>query len=177
VSAASVHIHYRRPPDRTRQFTQLLVTRTSDCIITLLPNVPLAAPKVIDDTVALEPEAPVVWFTFPGAWHDIGRFHTCAGSFTGYYANVLTPVEGTDSLTWQTTDLFLDVWLAPGRAPVVLDAEELDEARAHGWIDDAMRERAHGEAAALLEGAAAGAWPPHIVLDWPLERALRHVAG
>lgn len=175
MSGDRVVIHYRRPPDREQEFTQDVVTRTAECIITLLPTAPIGASKLIDNVIALEPGAPVVWFTFPDAWHDIGRFHTRAGTFTGCYANVLTPVAGLGTPVWHTTDLFLDVWQPADGSPVLLDADELDAAHAQGWIDDRTWKRAHTEADALLARAAEGAWPPPIVHAWPLERVLRHV--
>jgi predicted RNA-binding protein associated with RNAse of E/G family len=81
--------------------------------VTLLEQAELAQPLLIDGRVVLEAGSPAVWFTFPGAWHDIGRFHRADGTFTGIYGNVLTPVRFLDERTWETTDLFLDVWLEP----------------------------------------------------------------
>ena len=106
-----VEIHYTRPPGRTTVFRQALVERTEECIVTLLAHTDVRAPMRVRDTVVLEPDAPVVWFTFPGLWHDIGRFHDGAGGFTGFYANVLTPVDFRSDLEWHTTDLFLDLWV------------------------------------------------------------------
>src|SRR5690625_7056866 len=63
------------------------------------------------DEVILEAGAPAIWFTFPGLWHDIGRFYLLDDTFTGYYTNIMTPVEFHDPLRWSTTDLFLDHWL------------------------------------------------------------------
>ena len=177
MSAETVVIHYRRPPDREQQFTQQVIERSSACVITLLRAADLSAPKMIDGATALEPGAPVIWFTFPDAWHDIGRFHTRAGAFTGYYANVLTPVTGIATSVWETTDLFLDVWQPPGGAPLLLDEDELEAAHAHGGVDQPTYERARAEAGALLAAAVAGNWPPPVVDAWPLERVLRHVAA
>lgn len=176
MSAETVVIHYRRPPDREQQFTQQVIDRSTACVVTLLRAADLAAPKLIDGAVALEPGAPVIWFTFPNAWHDIGRFHTRAGAFTGYYANVLTPVSGIATSGWETTDLFLDVWQPRDGACVLLDEDELEAAHAHGWVEQATYARARAEAASLLAAAATGSWPPPVVDAWPLERVLRHVA-
>jgi predicted RNA-binding protein associated with RNAse of E/G family len=173
----TVTIHYRRPPDREEVFTQRLLERRRDCIVTLLEHADLQRPMRIDDVVVLEPGAPVVWLTFPGLWHDIGRFHTRAGEFTGYYANILTPVELTGSATWHTTDLFLDVWLPAHGTPRLLDAAELAGARRAGWLDEPTARRAEAEAAALLAAARAGSWPPAAARDWTLARARRHVRG
>jgi predicted RNA-binding protein associated with RNAse of E/G family len=130
---------------------------------------------MLDGRTVLEAGAPVVWFTFPGARHDIGRFHTADCAFTGFYANILTPVERrtrSDGIEdWHTTDLFLDLFLPPRGAPSLLDVEELDEAVARGWVEDHVARQAHAEAARLLHDAQTGAWPPPVVDDWPVERA------
>lgn len=125
--------------------------------------------------MVLEARSPVVWFTFPGAWHDIGRFHSPDGRFTGLYANILTPVErlgaeaGAD--VWRTTDLFLDLFLAPEGGIQLLDREELDEALRRGWIDTDRASAAEREAERLVRAARSGEWPPPIVSVWTLERA------
>lgn len=123
------------------------------------------------DSTILEPGAPVVWFTFPNAWHDIGLFHLADGTYTGLYANILTPVEFLDERSWATTDLCLDLW-APRRGPArILDEADLAEAEAAGLVDRKIAARARQEAAALLEAHAAGSWPPPLVREWPLARA------
>ncbi|HEX6587926.1 MAG TPA: DUF402 domain-containing protein [Longimicrobiales bacterium] len=122
----------------------------------------------------LEDGSPIVWFSFPGAWHDIGRFHRADGTFTGLYANLLTPVAGLDSTEWTTTDLFLDVWIpAQGGDARLLDEDEFATARERGWIDEATARSALAEARWLLDRADAGSWPPRVVQEWTLERA-RH---
>ncbi|HEX7118688.1 MAG TPA: DUF402 domain-containing protein [Longimicrobiales bacterium] len=168
-----VRIHYHRPPDRTDIFVQRLVRRTADVVVTLNDRTPLRRPVVVDGRVVLEDGAPVVWFTFPGAWHDIGRFHLADGTFTGYYANILTPVRFLDDDTWETTDLFLDVWLEPGRAPVLLDEDEFRTAVDHGWVDAPTATSARVEAERILQHARRNAWPPTPVEEWTLERASR----
>jgi predicted RNA-binding protein associated with RNAse of E/G family len=175
VSAQRIVIRYRRPPDREDRFEQTLVHRTAGCVVTLLESAGLQRPMIIDGETALEPASPVVWFSFPGAWHDIGRFHTDDGGFTGLYANVLTPVDGLDGDVWATTDLFLDLWLPHGGAPRILDEDELDAAVAAGALDPGTARRARDEGAALLRSARAGQWPPAIVHHWTLEHARRHV--
>lgn len=139
----------------------------------------MARPSVIDGVTALESGSPIVWFTFPGAWHDVGRFHRADGTFTGLYANVLTPVDGVDGGDWSTTDLFLDVWIpATGGTARILDEDELADAVERGWLDHATARQAREEAERLVNAATAGTWPPSVVHDWTLERAraaLRHL--
>lgn len=138
--------------------------------MTYLPRAGVPRPMVVGGRTVLEAESPAVWFTFPGAHHDIGRFHSPDGELTALYANVLTPVV-IDGDEWRTTDLFLDVLLEPGRAPVVLDEEELEEAVAKGWVDGPTAVGARAEAARLVAGALEGSWPPAVVSEWTLERA------
>lgn len=167
----TVHIHYTRPPRRTTVFSQQLVLRAAGCAVTLMERTELRAPVRAGDRVILEPGAPVVWFTFDSAWHDIGRFHTADGRFTGCYANILTPVEFRTPLEWHTTDLFLDVWLGDDGAVLLLDEAELEQAVADATIDAGLAEAAAREARRVVAAAQAGTWPPPIVREWTLARA------
>jgi predicted RNA-binding protein associated with RNAse of E/G family len=166
----AVKIHYRRPPAREDLFVQTLVHHTPEVVITFMERTPLKRPVTAEGKVILEPGAPAVWFTFPDLWHDIGRFHLADGTFTGIYANVLTPVHFLDPMSWETTDLFLDVWLDRSGRAMLLDEDEFEEARARGWIDDETAEAARTEAARILDAIRAGAWPPPAVEEWTLER-------
>lgn len=167
-----VRIHYRRPPDRLDIYSQALVRETPEVIVTLMERTPLERTAYVDGRPHLEPGSPIVWFTFPGLWHDIGRFHLADGTFTGYYANILTPVRLLGPQAWETTDLFLDVWLGLDGRPSILDEDELREAEEKGWVDDATAAAARAEAGRLITLAGHGAWPPPVALEWTLERAL-----
>ncbi len=171
-----VRIHYHRPPDRLQVFEQLLVHDGQDVKVTLAEPVDFDPPLCIHDAVVLETGSPVVWFTFPGKWYDVGRFHRADGTFTGLYANLLTPPE-IHGLEWRTTDLFLDVWIpAPGNDACVLDEDELDEAVKKGWVTPETAVRVRREARRLVNGARERAWPPPVVYDWTLERC-RQIRG
>ncbi|HEX6940386.1 MAG TPA: DUF402 domain-containing protein [Longimicrobiales bacterium] len=168
-----VRIRYHRPPDRTETFVQRLVLRAPDVVVTFLDRTPRRPPVVVDGRIVLETGSPIVWFTFPGAWHDIGRFHRADGTFTGYYANILTPVRFLDGDAWETTDLFLDVWQTPGHAPALLDEAEFRAAVDNGWIDAGTAASALAEAERILQRARRNAWPPAPVEKWTLERVIR----
>jgi len=166
-----VGITYRRLPAREQRFEQEVIAHLENgCVVTLLEAAQLPAAVRVDGRAVLEPGAPAVWFTYPGAWHDIGRFHLRDGTFTGLYANVLTPVRMQGS-EWETTDLFLDLWQGPGEEARLLDEEELRKAERRGWIAPELAARAREEGTRLLALAGAGAWPPPEVEEWTLERA------
>jgi len=176
----TVRIHYLRPPDRTDVYAQDLVHDPGHVKVTLAAAVELERPLEVGGRTVLEPGADAVWFTFPGAWHDIGRFHLANGTFTGIYANVLVPCVFEPGGVWHTTDLFLDLWL-PAEAwaagapwtPLLLDEDELTHAEREGWVEPELAERGRAEARRLIEEARAGRWPPPVVGEWTREQALR----
>ncbi len=169
-TAEPVTIHYHRPPDREDVFVQRLVERTGSTIITFMERTPLARTLRVRRRIALENGSPVVWFTFPGCWHDIGLFHRADGRYTGTYANILTPVRLLDATTWSTTDLFLDVWVDLSGEASILDEDEFRHAIQRGWLEPGLAARARAEAELLLRAARAGEWPPPVVRDWTLDR-------
>jgi predicted RNA-binding protein associated with RNAse of E/G family len=177
----SVQIHYHRPPDRTEIYIQTLLLDDPEVKVSFHPSTPVTRPLIVDGRTVLAPGSPVVWFTFPDRWHDIGRFHAPDGTFTGLYANVLTPARlhapGDDPAVWHTTDLFLDVWVGVDGQPRVLDEDEWARARDRGNIEPALAERARREANTIMEGVTRGDWPPDVVAEWPLARALAALGG
>ena len=171
-----VAIHYTRLPDGLRVYDQRVVLARPDVVITLSEPMDLTEPMIHDGSVMLEGGSLALWFTFPDIWHDIGLFHRADGAFTGLYANILTPpvMEGP---VWHTTDLCLDVWVSPGGSAVILDEDDFDEAVAGGHMDSTTASRARAEADRLIELEASGEWPPKVVTEWSLPRALRAIAG
>ncbi|MEE2668879.1 MAG: DUF402 domain-containing protein [Gemmatimonadota bacterium] len=169
--ATLVYIHYLRPPGREQIFTQHLIWEDREVKVTYADDLVLESPVRIAGEIVLETGSEVVWFTFPGAWHDIGIFHRADGSFSGTYANILTPCSFEDAGIWRTTDLFLDIWIDPSGRLLTLDEDELGEAEMNGWVAPDLGRRARDEARMLVEQAEAGWWPPAVVGEWTLERA------
>jgi predicted RNA-binding protein associated with RNAse of E/G family len=166
-----VQIHYLRPPDRREVFEQRLLLDAPEVKVTLAENVPFDPPIQILGEVALEAGSDAVWFTFPGLWHDIGRFHRADGTFTGIYANILTPPVIEEGGVWETTDLFLDIWLNVRDEFAVLDEDQLKEAVVRGWITENQAARASAEVEWIRKEYLASRWPPPVVLEWTLEKA------
>jgi predicted RNA-binding protein associated with RNAse of E/G family len=151
-------------------YAQLLIHEAPDHLVTYVPSTQIQIPVQAGDVVALEPGSPAIWFTYPGRWYDIGRFHLADGTFTGFYANILTPVR-VEGDQWHTTDLYLDVFVGTDGRVMLLDQEELDEAEEAGWVDRQSAERAREQASQLIAATQAGLWPPQDVREWSLERA------
>jgi predicted RNA-binding protein associated with RNAse of E/G family len=172
-----VQIHYLRPPGRQDVFAQLLLLDDPDVKVTLARNLRFNPSIRIRNQVVLETGSDAVWFTFPGLWHDIGRFHRADGSFTGLYANILTPPVLRGDGSWQTTDLFLDVWMDPSGGLSILDEDQFLAAEDAGWIAKEEARRAREEVDWIVAEHRAGRWPPPIVEEWPLERALQSASS
>lgn len=172
-TGGTVDIYYRRIGKPQEDYRLIVLDSQPGVIVTFQPRTPIDAPVVVDDLTILEPRSPVIWFTFPGKWHDIGLFFRTNGALTGTYANILTPVDFIDGRTWATTDLCLDVWV-PRWGPVrTLDEDELAEAEEAGRIDGALAERARSEARSLVHAHEANVWPPSEIGEWSLARALQ----
>jgi predicted RNA-binding protein associated with RNAse of E/G family len=180
-----VRIHYLRPPGRIEVFAQTLLHDDPSVKITFARGLRRDPPLRIRGRIALEEGSDAVWFTFPGAWHDIGRFHRADGTLTGIYANIISPCRFGPGGVWETTDLFLDLWIpadeegwaaGSSRGVILLDEEELEEAERERWVDGMTARRAREEAARLSDAAARGDWPPAIVHEWTRERALARIA-
>ncbi len=173
----TVEIRYRRLRRPTETYRQQVLKSGARGIVTFQPRTPIDAPLTVADTTILEPGSPVIWFTFPRAWHDIGLFHLADGTFTGLYANILTPVEFASEHCWETTDLCLDVWVPRHGTACLLDEAELADAEAAGLVASEVAARAREEASALMEGLAAASWPPALVGEWSLARVDSSLLG
>lgn len=167
-----MRIRYRRPPHDEEVFVQRMVLDRGDMQVMLSEPMRLDAAREIDGEIVLESGSRVVWFTFPGLWHDIGRFHRADGHFTGLYANIIRPIEVRASGEWLMTDLCLDVWIGARGGVKVLDEEDLAASRSAGHMSEADAQRARVEVDRILEDAERGIWPPAVVHEWTLERAL-----
>ena len=121
--------------------------------------------------VVLEKGAPIVWFVFPGAWHDVGRFHLGDGTFTGWYANICTPPTMAND-RWSSTDLFLDHWLPVEGNGVWLDEDEYREAVETNLLDHSQQAHVVQERRAIDACITQGDWPPDPARDVSLHDAL-----
>lgn len=166
--APRVELIYRRLPDRVRTYRQELLLDGPDCKITLLLRPRASEALQVAEGVTLGGGASLLWFTFPGRWHEVAAFHDRHGRLLGHYTNIVRPPR-TDGRRWELVDLFLDIWQPRDGPPRVLDEDEFQQARASGWLEEEAAERARGECDRLAKRARAGDWPPSEVTRHPLE--------
>jgi predicted RNA-binding protein associated with RNAse of E/G family len=156
-----VTLEYLRPGKSTVVYRERLIIDRSDVKV-LLTDPDASRDIRVDGALILQAGAPILWFVFPGAWHDIGRFHLADGSFTGWYTNLCTPILMKGS-RWSATDLFLDHWLPPSGDGRWLDEEEFSAAVASGVLTTELTDAARAERDRVKSLIASSAWPPAIV--------------
>ncbi len=164
---------YRRPGKPTTHYEEWLVLDRPDVKVLLLD--PYDGETIaIDGDVILESGAPVIWYVYPDKWHDIGRFHLCNGTTTGWYTNLCRPPD-LEGGHWIGRDLFLDLWQPVTGVSRWLDAEELEGAVRRKLIDASTHRRIQNERALIDLRLREGTWPPAIAHDINLmqARALR----
>ena len=168
-----IHLHYHRPPDQKQIYQQYLIAEEAGAHVTLSIDLTIETPARIQNQTVLETGSKIIWFTFPNTWHDIGLFHRPDGTFTGIYANIITPIKQLSPFVWETTDLFLDVWINSKKEIFVLDEDEFTQAKSNKWISSTTASNAISESKFLTDGYLDGTWPPPFIFEWNLARALQ----
>lgn len=167
--ASLVRYRYRRPGKPTTVYNQWLVLDRPDLKVMLL-DAYAGDPLTAGGATVLQRGSPIVWFVFPEKWHDIGRFHLADDTFTGWYTNLVTPVEIAGD-EWSAGDLFLDLWTPASGPSVWLDEDEFEAAYKAKRLDAATRRRVLNERAIIDLQVAAGDWPPPVTRDIDLTQA------
>ncbi len=164
-----IRYEYHRPGKSTSVFHQWLVLDRPDVKVLLSEDF-AGADLRAGESVIHQSGAPMIWYVFPEKWHDVGRFHDRDENHTGWYTNLITPVE-ISTAGWRASDLFLDLWQPVEGDPVWLDADELVEAVEQKVIDAATRKRIQNERVMIDLQIQMGAWPPAVAKDIDLQQA------
>jgi predicted RNA-binding protein associated with RNAse of E/G family len=170
-----IHFEYHRPGIGTTVYEELLVLDRPDVKVLLQENysgtdVDVGTSRVLDSG------ASIIWFVFPEAWHDIGRFHLSDGTFTGWYTNLCKPIQ-IDGDNWIGNDLFLDLWQFVDGTPVWLDEDEFEDAVKSGLVDKALEKQVLNQRTLIDLQVSQLAWPPPVAKDIDLAqvRALLNI--
>lgn len=110
-----------------------------------------------------------IWFLFRNQPFDIGRIYRPDRTWTGYYVDVLEPVQWKASdpqVLEPITDLFLDLWIAPDGKYLVLDEDELEEAARLGHITNRQVDQARRVLRQLVDATERGEFPPAVVREF-----------
>jgi predicted RNA-binding protein associated with RNAse of E/G family len=149
-------------------YLQELLLDEPDLKITLQVQTPGAPSIDIANGVTLGAGSFLLWYLFPRQPFEIGAFHDRDGRLVGEYVNLVKPSTPAGT-RWTIDDLVLDLWLAPGAPPRVLDQDELEEARRRGWVSGEDAADAWRALRVILFRIEADDWPPEPVRRWGLD--------
>jgi predicted RNA-binding protein associated with RNAse of E/G family len=158
----NVVIEYLRPPGPPAVIQSELLHDDGNLTVfrhALSPSSPIE----VEGQVVLAEGFTGVWFLYAGEAYDIGRIHDHRGVLTGYYCDMVLPLEHVGPGRYAITDLFLDLWISPGGHCSVLDREEFNTAVESGALSAEQAQLAEHTLRRLLEEAARGTFPPALV--------------
>ncbi len=162
----TIELIYRRLPDRVSHFQQDLLHEDKDLIVTLQQVNP-SKPIVIDGVTVLGNDFTAIWFVFANRWYDIGKIYDLDNKLTGYYCDIIMPMNRTKT-HFEITDLFLDLWVSPDGRYQLHDEDEFENAILHNWIRGDVAEKARNMLQNLISEIESCVFPPEIVLQWGL---------
>jgi predicted RNA-binding protein associated with RNAse of E/G family len=163
-----VAFDYVRTGNRRATFDARLMHADDEMII-LSHEAQPSRPLQHDGQVVMAGGYSVVWFLFKGQSYDVGRFYRPDGVWTGYYVDILEPVEwvGDDprSIT-PLIDLELDLWIAPDLSHQILDEDEFEDSVRRGDLTSAQESQARSTLSQLMTLLEKGSFPPPVVRDY-----------
>jgi predicted RNA-binding protein associated with RNAse of E/G family len=171
-STRQVAFEYVRPGDRRTTFDAILLHADRKVVIFSHRAQP-SKPLYYASGAVIEAGYSVVWFLFKGQPYDIGRFYRPDGSWTGYYVDILDPVQWDEDNPHSIeplVDLALDLWIAPDGSYQVLDEDEFELVVINGDLTSAQASHARSTLADLVSRVEDGSFPPRIVQEY--DRAL-----
>jgi len=161
MSHRFITVVYRRIPDKLSRIRQLLLWEGSDGIVSLGMLKP-SRPITYGGRVLVDEGYMGIWFVEEALWHDVATIYDRQGSLVGYYSDIITPIKRFTG-GYETTDLFLDLWVHPDRSYIVLDRNEFNEALRTGTLQASLAEKAQSELRSLIQLVETGRYPPGIL--------------
>jgi len=114
-----------------------------------------ANPLVVNGHCLIEKGCIGVWLVDTREWYDLGAIYDCDRLLRGYYCDITTPAERTET-GYRTTDLMLDLCILPDKSTFCLDLDEFEEGVKKGVISTSLAERATSSLANLQLRARQG---------------------
>lgn len=98
-----------------------------------------------------------LWYTRweVGKNYIITKFYDINRNLIGVYCDISRPVE-RDGRGFAFIDLYLDVWYVPGKNPIILDIDELQEAVKRHYVAESEARYAYGVAKGLVDRITSG---------------------
>ncbi|MGQ9514609.1 MAG: DUF402 domain-containing protein [Thermoproteota archaeon] len=163
-------LYYRRPPDRL-DIIEVQVLKDTSSFVVLRHTLKVSKPLEVDRRIVIGNGYDAAWFIYRGKYYTIGVIRDLAGSFTGYYCDIILPLVSLDG-AYEATDLFLDLWITPDGRAFVLDEDEFKEAVSKGWISSKVAHIAREVMDRMIRAVKEGTFPPKLVRDFVMGKAI-----
>lgn len=128
-----VIINFTRPGKGVSRYTEGLVDDNSVRIKTVSHIPPDISLKWCEEywwLIGLIPHGTLIGsemkYLFYHQWFSVMQLLGTQGDLLGFYVDIITPIRKVDGEI-HVTDLFLDLWIAPGGEAVELDRDEFEE--------------------------------------------------
>lgn len=163
----TITLTYKRLPNRVYYFQQQLLYENKEVIVTSQRIKP-SSPIIIDGETVLGDNFNAIWFVFTGLWYDIGKIYNLNNEWTGYYCDIIMPVERSAE-KFEIVDLILDLWVSPDGTYQIQDEDEFETALEKGIINRELADKAKDELNNLIGEVKSGSFPPEFVKNFRTE--------
>ncbi len=163
----TITLSYKRLPDRIHYYEQQLLYADDDIIVTTQKIKP-SSQIVINEKTVLGDNYTAIWFVFSGLWYDIGKIYNLNNEWTGYYCDIIKPVNRSSN-NFEIVDLFLDLWVSPDGNYEVQDEDEFETALREGTITTELASKARNALDDLIDNVTSGNFPPDFVKNYALK--------
>lgn len=157
---------YIRLPDKIAELNTELLYENKDILIVKSKLINPSKDLILENKTVLRKGFDAIFFEFKREYYGIAKIYNRKKEFTGYYCNINTPVKRFEN-GYQTTDLFLDLWVYPdGKQYIILDEDEFEDALKENWIDEKLTQKAKRSLEQIINIVKNDKFPPKFVKDY-----------
>jgi len=160
-----VRIEYIRPGKETTYYEEDFVDRDEIGLRThkrLPRKIAQQLSRALQGQRLIEPHHRVLTITktyFFAEPFDLLEFRGKDSALLGYYSDIGEPLLQLSDISFQMTDLYLDIWLFPDGRLLELDWDEFEDAIQRKVIDASQADLARAAMQRLVREAAEGVYP------------------
>jgi len=156
----------KKPPDKTIEIKTLVLCENTDVLIVKSKLINPSKNLIIGNKTVLEKGFSAIFFEFKRKYYGIAKIFNRNRELTGFYCNINTPIKRFEN-GYQTTDLFLDLWVYPeGKQYIILDEDEFEESVKKNWIDEKLAQKASKTLTQIIDMVKNDEFPPKSVKEY-----------
>jgi predicted RNA-binding protein associated with RNAse of E/G family len=160
--AAKLRLLYVRLPHTISDLSNSLIYESRRIIVGISETRP-SKPIEFGGKIVMNTGFQGTFFILRGKWFVVSKIRDVQGKHTGYYCDIVTPLNRSKEGILELTDLFLDLWVSPELKYKVLDEEELEQALEKSSITKLLYKKAKSELRKLVKTVKNREFPPPLV--------------